>query len=204
MNTQVGFMSTEDESNLDEAPPYEDLESGSLGHIQIVSIQYDSNKVSYSDLVKFFFSIHDPTLFGMQGDDIGQQFMSVIFTHSESQAAIAQEHLDKINQLIEEKSLTCFQDESATTEIHSAKQLYFAKLDEQKHFQKNKDFKGYHTEMFKWSDVEKVEKETETKAAPSGEDARQEPPLKPDHNLVNICRRIILRLRPYMTSSSSP
>jgi len=58
-------MSTEEPENISEDPTYEELSQGFLGHIEVVQIQFDSTKVSYADLVKYFFTIHDPTTFGV-------------------------------------------------------------------------------------------------------------------------------------------
>ena len=85
IETQVGFMNPFEEQNKDYLPAYEELSSGVLGHIEVIQVQYDSNKIKYEDLVRFFFTIHDPTSFGRQGEDIGQQYSSVIYTHSPSQ-----------------------------------------------------------------------------------------------------------------------
>ena len=64
IDTQVGFMSPFEESNKDLPPTYEELSSGDLGHIEVIQIQYDSNKVTYEELTRYFFTIHDPTEFG--------------------------------------------------------------------------------------------------------------------------------------------
>ena len=64
-------MSTENPDNIDPNPSYDQLESGELGHVQAIQIVFDPSKLSYKDLCKFFFTIHDPTTFGHQGLNIG-------------------------------------------------------------------------------------------------------------------------------------
>lgn len=53
--SSAGFMSPEEEDNIDNDPSYEDLASGALGHVEVVQIHFDPSKVSYEDLCKFFF-----------------------------------------------------------------------------------------------------------------------------------------------------
>ena len=120
--------------------------------------------MSYSELVHYFFTIHDPTTFGLQGNDIGQQYSSVIFTHSEAQAKVAREVKHKVDQLLATRSLRCFSGDSVTTEIFPATQFYFAKLEDQKYFVVNPGFKCWHREWFAWSDFERLAPEAETQA----------------------------------------
>lgn len=162
-------MSTE--TSIDE-PTYEDLASGNLGHIEVVEIQFNSNKVTYAELVHFFFSIHDPTMFGLQGDDIGQQYSSVIFTHSEAQAKVAREVKHKVEQLVASRRLPCFSGDSVTTEIYPATQFYFAKLEDQKYFVSQPGFKCWHRQFFRWSDFEALAPEPEK---PPNEEAMLKP-----------------------------
>ena len=62
-----------------ENPTYEDVVTGTTGHIEVVQIEYDANIVSYDALLDMFFKIHDPTTIDRQGPDVGEQYKSVIF-----------------------------------------------------------------------------------------------------------------------------
>lgn len=77
-----------------ENPSYRDVSSGNTGHLEVVEITYDAGKVSYEDLAKFFFEVHDPTQANGQGPDIGEQYMSVIFYNNEDEKMTAHKLID--------------------------------------------------------------------------------------------------------------
>ncbi len=72
-----------------EDPTYEDVCTGGTGHAEVVRIEYDPEVTDYSALLEVFWSIHDPTTLNRQGPDIGTQYRSVIFYHSEAQKRLA-------------------------------------------------------------------------------------------------------------------
>ena len=85
VETAVGY-----EGGRTENPTYQDVCSHGTGHAEVVQVIYDLTKTSYADLLKLFWENHDPTTLNRQGPDIGDQYRSVIFTHSPEQAAEAQ------------------------------------------------------------------------------------------------------------------
>lgn len=77
-----------------ENPTYQDVLSGTTGHLEAVEISYDSNQVSYEELTKFFFEIHDPTQVNGQGPDIGPQYLSAVFYSTEDEKEITRQLIE--------------------------------------------------------------------------------------------------------------
>lgn len=78
-------------------PTYLQVASGFTGHAEVIYIEYDSNQISYRDLLTVFFASHDPTTVNRQGNDVGTQYRSVIFYTTEGQKQEAQNFITEIN-----------------------------------------------------------------------------------------------------------
>lgn len=72
-------------------PTYKEVCEGTTGHAEVCQITYDSNKVSYAELLEIFWRTHDPTTLNRQGNDKGTQYRSVIFYHNDEQKTIAEQ-----------------------------------------------------------------------------------------------------------------
>jgi peptide-methionine (S)-S-oxide reductase len=71
-------------------PTYKQVCAGNTGHAEVVQVKFDPDIVSYADLLRVFFAIHDPTTLNRQGNDIGTQYRSIILTHSDAQRQTAE------------------------------------------------------------------------------------------------------------------
>jgi len=113
-STQVGYIGGKLVN-----PTYEEVCTDRTGHAEAVQVEYDPNEVSYDELLKVFWSNHDPTSLNRQGPDIGNQYRSAIFFHDEEQKNIAQKSKEEL-----EKSGK-FQ-KPIVTEIATAPEFYKA------------------------------------------------------------------------------
>jgi peptide-methionine (S)-S-oxide reductase len=69
-----------------EAPTYEQVCSGRSGHAEVVEVRFDPQQLSLDEVLMVFFAMHDPTTLNRQGNDVGTQYRSGVYTHSEAQA----------------------------------------------------------------------------------------------------------------------
>jgi peptide-methionine (S)-S-oxide reductase len=77
-------------------PSYEQVSTGATGHAEVVQIRFDPEITSFREVLQIFFSIHDPTTPNRQGNDIGSQYRSVIFHHSEEQKEVAKKVMEEL------------------------------------------------------------------------------------------------------------
>jgi len=74
-------------------PTYEQICGKKTGHAEVVQVTFDPSVITYQELLEVFFTIHDPTTKDRQGNDVGPQYRSAIFTHSAEQERVAREQL---------------------------------------------------------------------------------------------------------------
>ena len=80
-------------------PTYEEVRSGRTGHAEVIQIDFDSSKVDYEELHDLFWISHDPTTLNRQGSDVGSQYRSAIYYHSDSQKVMAEKSIDNANNI---------------------------------------------------------------------------------------------------------
>ncbi len=125
--TAVGYAAGETPN-----PTYEEVCSGRTGHNEVVLVVFDPEQVSYDRLLAVFWESHDPTQGMRQGNDIGTQYRSGIYTTSPEQAAAARASRDRYQRV-----LTGAGYGAITTEILEAPTLYFAEGYHQQYLSKN-------------------------------------------------------------------
>ena len=124
--TQVGYS-----GGMTNNPSYEQVCTDRTGHAESVQVKFDPAVVSYERLVKFFFSIHDPTQVDRQGPDVGTQYRSVIFYRDQAQKESAQKVMDEL------KASGRFKRPIATGLVPAA-EFFPAEEYHQKYYEKNK------------------------------------------------------------------
>jgi peptide-methionine (S)-S-oxide reductase len=77
-------------------PTYEQVSNGTTGHAEALQVVFDPTVISYEQLVEVFFGTHNPTTLNRQGNDVGEQYRSAIFTHSQGQAVVAKAMITKL------------------------------------------------------------------------------------------------------------
>jgi peptide-methionine (S)-S-oxide reductase len=113
-------------------PSYEEVCSGLTGHTEAVRVVYDPAKVSYADLVAAFYEVHDPTQGMRQGNDIGTQYRSAIYTTTPEQEQVAREVTERYQPELTKRGY-----DRITTEIKPAPEYYYAEDYHQQYLIKN-------------------------------------------------------------------
>ncbi len=113
-------------------PTYEEVCSGRTGHTEAVRVVYDPAKVDYAELVAAFYEVHDPTQGMRQGNDVGTQYRSAIYTFSEEQAQVAKQITERYQPELTKRGY-----DQITTEIKPAPEYYYAEDHHQQYLIKN-------------------------------------------------------------------
>jgi len=116
-------------------PSYRQVCEGNTGHAEVVQVTFDPAELSYADLLRVFFTIHDPTTPNRQGNDVGTQYRSIILTHSAEQAATAKAVMAEI------AAAKLWSGRLVTT-IEALAVFYPAEAEHQNYFERN-PYAGY-------------------------------------------------------------
>ena len=111
-------------------PTYADICNGDTGHAEVIQIEYDEDAISFEELLLIFFKTHNPTTPNQQGNDIGSQYRSVIFYHTQEQKQQSQTMIDNLTrEMIFEKPII--------TEISPVSKFYEAEDYHQNYYNQN-------------------------------------------------------------------
>ena len=111
-------------------PSYEQVCTGKTGHAEVVQISFDPGVISFTEILEAFFNMHDPTTPNRQGGDVGPQYRSIIFYHSQGQRENAERVIEDLNASGTWKA-------PIVTEVVPFKEFYKAEAYHQNYFAKN-------------------------------------------------------------------
>lgn len=109
-------------------PTYRQVCEGITGHAEVVRIEFDPQVIGYREILEVFFAIHDPTTLNRQGGDVGDQYRSVIFTHSPAQEAVANDVIREVQEA---------HDDEVVTQLLPAAEYWRAETYHQEYFRHN-------------------------------------------------------------------
>ncbi|MDX1680606.1 MAG: peptide-methionine (S)-S-oxide reductase MsrA [Akkermansiaceae bacterium] len=124
-----GFMGGEVDN-----PTYEQVCTGTTGHAEVVQVVFDPETITYEKLLAWFWELHDPTTLNRQGNDIGTQYRSAIFYHSDEQKKVAE---------ASKKAAAELYKDPIVTEINEVSEFYTAPEMHQDYYFNNKDKNPY-------------------------------------------------------------
>ncbi|MCI5072401.1 bifunctional methionine sulfoxide reductase B/A protein [bacterium] len=125
LSTEVGYTGGDLEN-----PKYEQVKTGNTGHAEAIKIEFDPSKISFEQILEFFFKMHDPTTLNQQGNDVGSQYRSAIFYQNEEQRKTAQDVIAKVEE-------SGFWSKPIVTEVVEQRPFYSAEDYHQDYLQKN-------------------------------------------------------------------
>ncbi|HZH36735.1 MAG TPA: peptide-methionine (S)-S-oxide reductase MsrA [Flavisolibacter sp.] len=117
-------------------PTYKEVCDGETGHAECVQVTYEPSKISFDELLKVFFQVHDPTSLNRQGADVGTQYRSAIFYHNAEQKEKAEYYKKELDK-------NGAYDKAIVTEINPASDFYVAEDYHQEYYRNNKNTNPY-------------------------------------------------------------
>lgn len=133
-----------------ENPSYQQVSTGRSGHAEVIQVTFDPKVISYREILEIFFTMHDPTSLNRQGADVGTQYRSVIFYHSEEQRRVAEEFIKEMNE-------TNIFNLPIVTQLEPFEEFYEAEDYHKNYYNRNKN-QGYSRFVIE-PKLKKVEKE---------------------------------------------
>jgi peptide-methionine (S)-S-oxide reductase len=152
-DAQVGFMNPN--SNAMKNPSYRQVCSGKTGHVEVLNVVLnDPTPELTEELIRFFFSFHDPTTRNSQGNDRGSQYASIIFCTDQQQTEIAKKVKAELQELIEQRKIKAFAKNTVTTGIVEYTDFYKALKEHQEYLSKHPlGYCNHRIRFKKWPEV---------------------------------------------------
>ncbi|KPA74220.1 putative peptide methionine sulfoxide reductase [Leptomonas pyrrhocoris] len=133
---KVGFMGGREEETMS----YDEVKKGTTGHAEVFDFTYDPSKTSYADLLAFFFRMHNSTTPNRQEGDIGTNYRSAIFYHTDEQKQEAEDYIAKLNgadEKLHSAFARAFGGAACITSVEKAGRFYPAHEAHQDYLEKN-------------------------------------------------------------------
>jgi peptide-methionine (S)-S-oxide reductase len=125
IDTAVGY-----EGGHVDNPTYEQVCTGTTGHTEVCEVTFDPERVSFEELIAKYFAIHDPTQLNRQGPDVGYQYRSVIFAHSDEQAEAARRAIERAQEHFRKPIMTGIEPAAPFWRAEEYHQCYLQKREE--------------------------------------------------------------------------
>ena len=126
IDTAVGY-----EGGDVDNPTYEQVCTGTTGHTEVTEVTFDPGRVGFGELVEKYFEIHDPTQMNRQGPDVGFQYRSVVFAHSDEQADIARKVIERSQEHFNKPIVTVIEPAATFWRAEEYHQCYLEKRESQ-------------------------------------------------------------------------
>jgi len=117
---------------IKKSPTYEEVSSGRTGHAEVVKIEYNPKIISFENLLTVFFATHDPTTKNRQGNDVGEQYRSIILYTNDKQKEFAEKFIEELNNSDVKGALI-------ETEVKTLDKFYEAELYHKDYYENNKN-----------------------------------------------------------------
>jgi peptide-methionine (S)-S-oxide reductase len=151
-------------------PSYEAVCRGTTGHAEVVRVTYDPNVIAYEDLLAVFFRIHDPTTEDREGPDVGSQYRSAVFYHTDHQRETVTEFIDR---LADSGAFQSYENDEIVTEIAPMEEFWEAEEYHQDYYEKQRTADGNTNDaycaMYAEPKVQKVREKFADKVTPEAE-----------------------------------
>lgn len=136
-------------------PNYNQVCSGSSGHVEVLYLELNQPKKHFEELIRFFFTFHDPTLKNRQGNDRGFQYSSWVFCDDDEQFKIVEKVRSELQEAIDQKRVRTFTTKKVETQICDLKEFTPADEDHQRYLEKHPNgYCNHRIRMTKWYKLE--------------------------------------------------